>query len=153
MTSKPRPTRYAEGTTVPALQSQEEIKRLLDRHGATTVLVAEALEDGVLKGMLQFRIYGRMVKFVRKKPSPEDAPARTHSRQDWCNSEWRRQWRALLLIIKAKLELVASGDAQFDREFLADIMLPDGSVVADHVADELEAAYENGRMPKLLLGS
>lgn len=159
MPSKPKPARYAEGTHVPASQSQEEIKRLLDRHGATAVLVAEALEDGVLKVMLQFRIHGRMVKFVRRRPSEDEAKIspftstgqRTQARRNWCDAEWRRQWRALLLIIKAKLELVASGDTTFDREFLADIMLPDGTTVATQALPAIEAAYQTGQMPKLLL--
>lgn len=57
---------------------------------------------------------------------------------------------ALHLIIKAKLELVASGDTTFDREFMADIMLPNGSTVATHLIPGIVEAYASGKMPLLL---
>ena len=38
----------------------------------------------------------------------------------------RQRWRALLLIIRAKLEAVASGITTLENEFLANIVLPDG---------------------------
>jgi hypothetical protein len=63
----------------------------------------------------------------------------------------RRLARALLLVLKAKLEAVASGVSIFDDEFLANIVMPDGKLVASHVRPRLAAAYANsGDMPALL---
>lgn len=41
----------------------------------------------------------------------------------------RQRWRALHLVVKAKLEAVESGITVFDDEFLAHIVLPDGGTV------------------------
>lgn len=46
----------------------------------------------------------------------------------------RQRWRALALVIKAKLEAVASGITEFEQEFLAHIVLPDGRTVRGTVA-------------------
>lgn len=63
----------------------------------------------------------------------------------------RQRWRALALVIKAKLEAVQSGIAEFEAEFLAHIVLPDGSTVGDFVRPEVQRAYETGKMPPLAL--
>lgn len=158
MAQKPRP--YAEGTSVDVTQSQAEIKKLVTRHGATGFLIAEAEHKGTLVGIVQFMLHGRMVRYERRYPSAKEfaldandrprKPAQIDSKRE---AEWKRRWRALQLIIKAKLEMVAAGDTTFEREFLADIMLPKGGTVADVMLPQLSEAYENGTMPKLLPGS
>ena len=65
-------------------------------------------------------------------------------------AEWRRRWRALSMIIKAKLEMVTAGDTTFEHEFLADIMLPEGGTVAKWLGPQLMEAYDSGKMPSLL---
>jgi hypothetical protein len=63
----------------------------------------------------------------------------------------RRLARALLLVLKAKLEAVASGVSIFDDEFLANIVMPDGKLVATHIRPRLAAAYaQGGEAPALL---
>ena len=75
-------------------------------------------------------------------------------RQSWCREQFeqreREAWRRLLLLVKAKLEVVAEGVSTFEREFLPDILLPDGSTVYQMLAPQLEQAYESGDMPSLL---
>ena len=61
------------------------------------------------------------------------------------------RWRALALVIKAKLEAVECGIAEFEAEFLAYTLLPDGSTVYEQAAPMVERAYLDGRMPPLLL--
>lgn len=159
--SKQKSRRFAEGTTVDVSSSQEQIKRLLTQHGANQFVLAEGDDNGTLRGVVQFRIKGRMLKYECVYPSVEEVPpvprsTRLDLREQWCTGwrdlEWKRRWRALLLILKAKLELVASGDTTFEREFLADIMLPDGSTVASQVLLAIESAYQTGQMPRLLPG-
>ena len=58
--------------------------------------------------------------------------------------------RALLLVTKAKLEAVAAGVSIFEEEFLANIVLPDGSLVGHQARVALAAAYEGREMPPLL---
>jgi hypothetical protein len=62
----------------------------------------------------------------------------------------RQRWRALALVIKAKLEAVAAGITTIEDEFLAHIMLPDGSTVGEYTAPGLQLAYEHGEMPPML---
>lgn len=52
-------------------------------------------------------------------------------------SPLERRWRALLLVTKAKFEAVASGISTVEREFLADLVLPNGRVVQEELAPRL----------------
>lgn len=154
------PRRYAEGTKVPVETSQGQIKRLVTSHGASGFLIAEAFDDEKeqLVGILQFAINHRMVRFERKYPDsdselPPVRKARSEAQfESACEAEWRRRWRGLYLIIKAKLEMIEAGDTTVEREFMPDIMLPDGSTVGSHIQPKLEHAYATGKMPKLLPG-
>jgi hypothetical protein len=150
--------RYAEGTTVEAHQTKADIEGLVTRHGATGFLSAWADEDGRKASLVQFRLRDRMLKYKVTFPTPAEIGA-PHGRlrngaplAPALEAEWRRRWRALFLIVKAKLEIVASGDSTFDREFLADIMLPDGSTVGETALPGVEHAYASGQMPRLLPG-
>jgi hypothetical protein len=56
------------------------------------------------------------------------------------------------LAIKAKLEAVEQGITEFESEFMAHIVMPDGKTVGHHVLPQISAAYSTGKMPKLLPG-
>ncbi len=156
MTEKPR--RYAEGTKVEVVQTKADIERLVMRHGATGFLSAWMDEEGDRSSMIQFRLYERMLKYRVPFPGSKDVGAETSSGRPLkseavaarIDQEWRRRWRALFLIVKAKLEIVASGDSTFDREFLADLLTPDGTTVGDDVLPKLIEACRTGTMPPLL---
>ena len=62
----------------------------------------------------------------------------------------RQRWRALLLVIKAKLEAIEAGIATFEDEFLAYTMLPSGETVGEWVSPQLDKVYEKGVMPATL---
>jgi hypothetical protein len=64
----------------------------------------------------------------------------------------RQRWRALALVIKAKLEAVESGIATFDEEFMNWILLPNGQTVGDMIRPKIEQVYLTGELPPLLLG-
>ena len=74
--------------------------------------------------------------------------------QETVYKEWekacRQRWRALLLVVKAKLEAVDVGITSFDEEFLAFTVLPDGSTAGDWMLPQIESAYDVGEMPKML---
>lgn len=125
---------YAEYTKVPVTQSIEEIGRVVGKYGGEQFLHAVA-EDRVIVG---FAKDGRQVRFqVRQDP----ADPQTN----------RRLCRALLLVLKAKLEAVASGVAIFEDEFLANIVLPTGALVAQEVRARIAYAYEHVGEPVALL--
>lgn len=62
----------------------------------------------------------------------------------------RQRWRALALVVKAKLEAVESGITTFEDEFLAHIVLPDGSTVGEFMVPQIELAYRTAVMPSVL---
>ena len=66
----------------------------------------------------------------------------------------RQRWRALNLVVKAKLEAVDSGITTFEEEFLAHILMPTGETVGDYTLPQLEQIRMGGKkMPKLLPGT
>jgi hypothetical protein len=68
------------------------------------------------------------------------------------SQEIRQRWRALLLVIKAKLEAVESGITTFEQEFLAHLVMANGETVGDWAMPQVEAMYKTGNMPPLLPG-
>lgn len=64
-------------------------------------------------------------------------------------AEIRRRYRALLLVLKAKLEAVQSQIVTFDEEFLAHIVINGGDTVGDRMVPQLSEVIV-GRMPPLL---
>jgi hypothetical protein len=62
----------------------------------------------------------------------------------------RQRWRALALAIKAKLEAVEAGITSFEDEFMAHIVLPDGSTFGRWARPQIAKVYEENTMPSLL---
>lgn len=148
---------YAEGTSVPVEKSKAEIEGLLTRYGADQFVSGWAEKEA----RIQFRAKGRYIRFVLPLPDPNERRF-THMRQyqrrtaDGARKAWeqelRRIWRALALVVKAKLEAVQSGIVSFEDEFMAHIIMPDGKTVAEHAAPMIAQAYEGGKVTALLPG-
>ncbi len=149
--------RYAAETSVSQDRSRADIEAILKRYGATSFMYAS--EETA--AMIGFRISDRMVKFVLPMPDPKSrefthTPARGTLRspaeaEKACEQAGRQRWRALALVIKAKLEAVAAGITTIEDEFLAHTVLPDGSTVGQFMKPQLAIAYEQGSMPTTLL--
>jgi hypothetical protein len=107
-----------------------------------------------------FEVANRRIQFVLPLPDPNDEQffriARRYERRsaEAARQKWeqacRQRWRALALAIKAKLEVVESGIATFEEEFLAYVVMPDGQTVGQHVLPHVEKAYLTNQMPPLL---
>jgi hypothetical protein len=132
--------RYAASTKVPVDRTKAEIEKVLTRYGADQFI--SGWEHG--RAMLGFRIQNRMVRF--ELVLPEANPRR----QTQIDQETRQRWRALLLVIKAKLEAVASDITTLEQEFLAHIVMPNNKTVGQVLIPQIAAAYETGKMPRLL---
>ena len=126
-------TRYAVKTSVPVARTRDEIERVLARYGADAFGYARDADRSVVS----FKAQGRFIRFAMAVP-PEA-------------QEERQRWRALLLVIKAKLEAVESGITTFEEEFLAHVVLPDNRTVGDWLLPQVEQAYLDGGMPKQLM--
>lgn len=150
--------RYAEATTVPSERSRMEIERTLTRYGAT----AFGYMTNPTEAVIVFEIANRRVKFHLPMPDRRSrefthTPAKGLLRSDDAAAEAyelgiRQRWRALALVIKAKLEAVEAGITTVEQEFLAHIVLPNGSTVGEWAAPQLAIAYERNEMPALMPG-
>jgi hypothetical protein len=131
--------RFAEGTDVPVSKTRGEIEALLTKHGAAQIL--SGIDTQQRTGFVGFTLHGRQyrIPLVARK-DPRRKPDQLE----------REQWRALLLIMKGKLEFVAGGLSTHDQEFLAHLVLPNGETVGQYIAPRLAEAYENGSMRPLL---
>jgi len=146
--------RYAANTEVSSELSRLEIERVLIRYGADGFAYAN---DGQ-RAMIAFRLDGRQIRFVLPLPDKEEyryTPERRQQRTDkaW-NDAWqqacRQRWRALLLVIKAKLEACECGISSVEDEFMANVVLPSGQTVGDFMAPQIERAYALGAPPAML---
>lgn len=153
-------TRYAAQTEVSSEKSRVEIERTLTRYGA----------DGFMygwhgpKAIIAFTMNGRQIKFVLPMPDREADQFTTYLRgrvryrrePDAAAKLWeqacRQRWRALALVVKAKLEAVECGISEFDDEFMANIVMPDGATIGQWARPQIAHMYEHGNMPPLLAG-
>lgn len=150
--------RYAENTQVSSDRSRAEIERTLRRYGATAFAYGWDAEAATL----MFEIANRRVMFRLPMPNPADkaftltptGKGRSAAAAEAAHEQAVRQrWRALALVIKAKLEAVAAGITTVEQEFLAHIVLPDGRTVGQHTQPVIAAAYETGEMRPMLPGA
>lgn len=147
---------YAAATDVSSDKSMQEIRRTLQRWGADQLLWGETGDMAVVG----FIMAGRQVKIAVPMPdrnsrefthTPSRGYRRTNAAQnDAYEQAVRQRWRALNLVIKAKLEAVEAGISSFETEFLGHIVLPNGQTVGDAVAGDIEHAYSTNTMPQLL---
>jgi hypothetical protein len=147
-------TRYAASTEVSSDRSRSEIERTLTRYGADQFMYG--WQEGA--AVIGFRAHGRNIKFIlplpdrtseeftmsSRGPRAADAAAKLYEQAV------KQRWRALALVIKAKLEAVESDISLFEDEFMANIMLPGGETVGDWMRPQIAEAYRVGTMPKLL---
>lgn len=150
---------YANRAEVSSEKTRSEIERVLIRYGASEF--AYAWREG--EARIAFALADRRILFRLPLPDREDrefryTAARQERRSDQATAAAydqavRQRWRALLLIIKAKLEAVEAGIVALESEFLAHILLGDGTTVYDQVAPRLALAYERGEVPELLPGA
>jgi len=136
---------YAEKTSVPIDRSQSEIKKILAKYGATSFAFAE----GQGNAMLMFEIANRRIVFRLPLP-PAPGKNATGASIKTFEQICRSRWRSLVLGIKAKLECVASEITTLEQEFLAHIVLPNGSTVGQVMLPQIAKSYETNQMPPLL---
>jgi hypothetical protein len=135
--------RYAEGTKVSVESSRGEITGILAKHGVQKMgWMGQPSGD-----QLMFELDGGSYRFDIVKPTMEEVRRdypNAYDPQAKLDGEWRRRWRANVLLLKAKLEFIESGDTTLDRELLAYRVLKDGST--------LEQAIAAGGLPMLVAG-
>jgi hypothetical protein len=119
---------YAKTTKVPAERTRLEIEALMKKRGADQFFSGD---DGN-KAVLAFRLNRRHIRFALPL-----ADARSPQ-------QIRSRWRALLLVIKAKLEAIDLGILTTEDAFIGETVLPDRQTVAEYMRPQIETAYQTG---------
>jgi hypothetical protein len=150
--------RYAENTQVSSDRSRAEIERILFRYGADKF--AYATERA--RAQIAFEIGGRRIVFRLPLPDRDADEFRLTPSKKWERSEEeqakayeqavRQRWRALALVIKAKLEAVDAGITTIEDEFLAHIAIPGAGTVGDWLKPRLDEVYRGRELPALMPG-
>lgn len=144
--------RYAQRTKVPANQTKNEIEAFLMKQGASGFIsgTVNTTSGGSSSStaMLAFEMRDRRIKFV--VPMPTGEKGWRSATENQLAAETRRRWRALLLVIKAKLEAVNSQIVSFDVEFMPFIVLPTGKTVAENIVPQLPELLAGKDLPPLL---
>lgn len=146
---------YAETTSVPFDKSIAEIITTIKRHGAGQIGQFEG-EDSFA---IQFTIADRLIRFRLPLPALSDVPTHNgRNQQLTCDQRLTRldqlrrsRGRALLLVIRAKLESVESGIETIEQAFLANVVMADGATVWDRVSGPIALEYKSGA-PNQALG-
>jgi hypothetical protein len=131
--------RYAEGTTVEVHVSRGEISGILAKHG----VVVQAWGTTPEGDHLQFELAGRVFRLEIRKPTMAEvrqAYSHLYSRQvDWekkLAQEWRRRWRATVLLLKAKLEFADGEASTIEQELMPYMLLKDGTTLGAAIAGD-----------------
>jgi hypothetical protein len=133
--------RYASRTEVPVERSKAAIEQMLIAQGATKY--ATGWDSG--HDTIQFELFQRTIRFVLPRPQPADQRDTSGMRLTGARLSAalaqadRQRWRALYLVIRAKIEAVDAGIAVFEQEFLAFVVLPSGLTVGDSLVPLLQA--------------
>lgn len=146
---------YAEGTAVAFEKSIAEIIGLVKKHGGSSIGQMEMPDYFAL----QFVIADRLIRFRLPLPDLGEIPTRDGNnrtltdaqRSDRLEQRHRQRGRALLLVLKAKLESVESGIETVEQAFLANVVMADGSTVYDRVAQPIRVEYQTGKPNVMLL--
>jgi hypothetical protein len=132
--------RYAEGTAVSVESSRGEITGVLTKHGCMRMAWATEPEGDTL----QFELGGQQYRFKIVRPTVDAVKAmyredgrdwsRVYDAQSKVDAEWRRRWRAHVLLLKAKLEFVEGGDTTLEQEFMPALVTKNGATLGELMA-------------------
>ncbi len=128
--------RYAKYTSVSVAKSMVDIQKVLKNYGANAFGFGCNTDKG--SQYIEFMFHGTAIRIDMTIPKKEP--------------EERQRWRAVLLVIKAKLESVESGISTLEQEFLAWIVMPGGRTLGDHILPKLEQITQSGKLPSLMAG-
>lgn len=135
--------RYAEGTPVPVDRSRGEITGILATHGVERMGWQTSPEGDELL----FELAGHSYRFRIARPTLDEvqsawdaehpnAARGQRANLDWPGklaAEWRRRWRANVLLLKAKLEFADGETSTVMRELMPYALLRDGRTLEEAI--------------------
>lgn len=135
--------RYAEGTKVSVDTSRGELSGILAKHGVKR----QGWMGDETADELFFELDGGQFRLRIEKPTLTEIRQmypNAYDHQAKLEAEWRRRWRANVLLLKAKLEFIDSGDTTLDRELLPYRVLKDGRTLLEAMALDAIPLLEAG---------
>lgn len=140
---------YAAATTVPFERSVADIVTTIKRAGAQQI---GQMDDPAFFA-IQFTLGERMIRFRLPMPTMSEMPMRDgrnrllsrKQREERLDQTKRSRARALLLVIKAKIESVESGIETIEQAFLANVVMSNGETVYDRISQPIAIEYQTGR--------
>ena len=124
---------YASRTEVPTTRSIEEVKECLKRYGVQEVAVLESPSAKCIA----WRFAGSAYRITVEVPP--------HGPKQ--GQQERQQWRAVVLVVKAVLEVSPTAGMNTQALLLPYMVLPDGRTVAES-APQIESSGWAALMPK-----
>jgi hypothetical protein len=162
-------SRYAEGTSVSVERSRAEVEKVLQRYGASgfgyawdrreeracaqsscktrPLVECEQKHNWLVKTAVRelvhvtFKLKERVVRLDVPMPTELEAGSKARMEQ-----AMRQRWRALVLVLKAKLEAVESGISTLEAEFLANMVMRNGMTIGQAMLHRLPEVVESGRL-------
>ena len=151
---------YAKGTGVSVDRTQAEIRKEVQRFGAEHFRFAEGPNYGLIEFVIgKDGAHQRWIRFRLNLPNKSDdgfwrTPVQKFRRSaEQAHQAWeqacRESWRALLLLVKAKLAGVSAGITTVEEEFLAHTVDPltDRTVfeyIGPQIAKRIAVHHEGG---------
>lgn len=134
--------RYAEGTTVTVDQSRAQISGILASHG----VMRQAWASEPERDLLHFELAGHQFRFTIERPTAQSLYRQWKADGDkgprvmkylpsdaQVAAEWRRRWRANVLLLKAKLEFAEGEASTVMRELMPYAVMKDGRTLEEAV--------------------
>jgi hypothetical protein len=148
-------SRYAQNTSVPADRSRAEIDKILTRYGASGFGYSWERREVPINPVPVYgpkteqRDFAAIVFQFKERRVRLDVPmptAREAGTAERAERATRQRWRALLLVIKAKLEAVESGISTLEQEFLAHVVTESGRTIGEIIIPQISEAVRAGRL-------
>lgn len=151
---------YASDTSVSVERSRADIERLVGKFGASRFASGWDEHGGAF---IAFVFGKRAIRFQLEMPDRQadefwaTPGGRRRRNAEGAYRSWeqacRSRWRALLLVIKAKLEAVEVGIATIEQEFMAFTVVPgtNGRTLGEVMLPQIAEAIEKDKKPQLLL--
>jgi len=136
-------SRYAKNTKVESRKSVEDIEKELSRFGATGFMYARKEN----RAAIAFEYDKRSIRMNLPLPGKDEYQFKyTLTGQETVpniqTKKWKQaikqKWRALLLLVKAKLVGVEDGISTFETEFLPYLVTENGKTIAEEIVPNLD---------------
>jgi hypothetical protein len=135
--------RYARNTRVDFRKSIMDIEKELTRFGASKF----AYIRGDLSTAILFEYHGKAIRMQLELPNMSDdefklTPTGRKTSTENQIKKWeqgiKQRWRALLLLVKAKLVSIEDGISSFEVEFLPYIVTSNRKTIAENIVPNLD---------------